>query len=132
MKRRKFVVAGAGIFLSMAFLGRNALKDDKNNESTAVNSKESVENQIVNAIYPDSGQALHHLKLAVKENKVFKSADQEKFKKEILRVFKSSTRQEFITYINKEIQNDFVNEQVLTINEWIFSEFECRFWLVFG
>jgi len=68
----------------------------------------------------------------VKENKVFKSANQEKFKKEILRVFKSSTRQEFVTFIDKEIRNDFVDEQVLTINEWLFSEFECRFWLVFG
>jgi hypothetical protein len=132
MERRKFVITGAGIFLSMAFLGRNALKDDKNSESTAVNSKESVEYQIVDAIYPDSGQALHYLKLAVKENKVIKSANQEKFKKEILRVFKSSTRQEFVTFIDKEIRNDFVDEQVLTINEWLFSEFECRFWLVFG
>ena len=68
----------------------------------------------------------------MKENKVFKSANQEKFKKEILRVFKSSTRQEFVTFIDKEIRNDFVDEQVLTINEWLFSEFECRFWLVFG
>lgn len=132
MERRKFLIAGAGVFLSVAFLGRITLRDDKINESSGFNSNKSIKDQIVNTIYPESGEALYHLKLAVKENKVLKAANQEKFKKEILRVFKSSTPQEFVNYINKSIQNDFMNEKVLTINEWIFSEFECRFWLAFG
>ena len=132
MNRRKFLIAGSGIFLSKAFLSRNILRDDKITGFRTSKSKETIEEEIINAIYPDSAGAIHHLKLAVKENKILESANQENFKKKLISVFKSSTRQEFITYIYKEIQNDFANEQVLTINEWIFSEFECLFWLVFG
>ena len=132
MNRRKFLIAGSGIFLSKAFLSRNILRDDKITGFRTSKSKETIEEEIINAIYPDSAGAIHNLKLAVKENKILESANQENFKKKLISVFKSSTRQEFITYIYKEIQNDFANEQVLTINEWIFSEFECLFWLVFG
>ena len=71
MERRKFLIAGAGVFLSVAFLGRITLRDDKINESSGFNSNKSIKDQIVNTIYPESGEALYHLKLAVKENKVF-------------------------------------------------------------
>lgn len=132
MNRRKFLIANFWIFLSIAFVSRNILRDDKITGLGTSISKKTIEEEIINTIYPDSADAIHHLKLAVKENKILESANKENFKNELISVFKSTTPQEFITYINKKIQNDFANEQVLTINEWIFSEFECLFWLAFG
>lgn len=132
MKRRKFLIAGSGVFLSIAFLYRNILRDDRSAALHRSNTGESIEKEIANTIYPDSGDALYNLKLAVKTNKVVDFNLQEEFKKTTIRFFNSSTRNDFITYVDRKIREDFFNEKVVTINDWIFSDFECRFWLAFG
>ena len=70
----------------MAFLSRNILRDDKITGLRTSNSKESIEEEITSAIYPDSVDALHHLKLAVKNNRVVDTDLQEKFKKETVHI----------------------------------------------
>ena len=80
-------------------------------------------------MYPEAENALHYLKREVEKNVRISQEDIINFNKEVSESFNSLTESDFINWANQRMQQDFKNSKVLTVDDWIFSKFECLLWI---
>ena len=131
--RRKFLITLSGLFLSAGLVGTITL-DNKNakKESNQFKVNNVNKSEIISVIYPNSDSAVSSLKAEIKESEFLKSKDLTSFKNEILVAFKSNNNEDFVGFVHEKVRSDFASLRILSLNGWVFSEFECLLWLAFG
>jgi len=131
--RRKFLITLSGLFLSAGLVGTITLdKKNAKKESNQFKVNNVNKSEIISVIYPNSDSAVSSLKAEIKESEFLKSKDLTSFKNEILVAFKSNNNEDFVGFVHEKVRSDFASLRILSLNGWVFSEFECLLWLAFG
>jgi len=130
INRRAFFAIISGSVLSVGLVSLVAFNNKQNKFLTddSYNNKLNSKN-VLNKMYPEAENALHYLKREVEKSVRISQEDIINFNKEISESFNSLTESDFINWANQRMRHDFKNSKVFTVDDWIFSKFECLLWI---